>query len=765
MIWACLLMLAGGYAAQLCRVPLSSGLCKLLLLASLLMLLHRRSRLAGFLILGFSLFMQAGQDIVESRLDQQFAGDSLLTRVRIVDFPKFSENRVTLLVEPLDDHRLPRRSRVSWFEPPLEPVIGDVWEFELRLRQPRGYSNPGVFDSEAWLFRQVIHATGYVVSGTRNRRLATGTEGTVDRFRHQFIDRALAATDSSDVAGVLAAVGVGARHMISREKWNNYAISGTSHLMAISGLHIGLAASVAFVLARVLMGVVRATANTMIAATVVAVFAAVAYTVVSGLGVPARRASAMLLVLACALIRRRPVDPFAIVAVAAVGIFVADPVATLAPGFQLSFSAVVLLLWMARARQFTDARRGFLYHVIERLRQLFNLQVLLLLGLMPLTVLLFQRVAILALPVNMVAVPLFSIITVPFTLAGLVCRGIADRFGHIALQFAACSIEWLLSLIDRIVRLPIADLTVADLRRDGWLLLMTPLLWALLPRGWPGRKVAFLAVPALLLYTTPLPDDSCVDVHVLDVGQGLATIVQTADRSLVFDTGASFRSGGSVAEQVIVPFLRSRRIRRIDWLVVSHADNDHSGGVLPLYDYAEVGALLVGEPLHETGLNATECRAGQYWQVDGVGFRVLYPDSAAPRQGNDASCVLLIEVGRHSLLLTGDIEARAERALVASGTLAAVDVVVVPHHGSLTSSSPPFVDAVSPLVAVVSAGYANRWGFPKEPVVARWNAIGARVLETGTSGAISFGLCAANGLGVLRRDRHERRRFWRTDSS
>jgi len=286
-----------------------------------------------------------------------------------------------------------------------------------------------------------------------------------------------------------------------------------------------------------------------------------------------------------------------------------------------------------------------------------------------------------------------------------------------------------------------------------------------LPRGWPGRKVAFLAVPALLLYTKPVPDDACVDVHVLDVGQGLATVVQTAESTLVFDTGASFRSGGSVAEQVIVPFLKSRRIKRIDWLVVSHADNDHSGGVLPLYDYAEVGALLVGEPLRETGLDTTPCRTGQHWQADGVGFRVLYPDSAASRQGNDASCVLLIEAGRHRLLLTGDIEARAERALVTSGALAAVDAVVVPHHGSLTSSSTPFVDAVSPLVAVVSAGYANRWGFPKEPVVARWNAIGAVVLETGTSGAINFRLCAANGLGVPRRDRHERRRFWRTDSN
>lgn len=764
MIWACLLMLAGGYAAQLSTAPLSSNLCALFLFASAVLLVWRRSRLLGCTILGFTLFMQAGQDIVESRLDEQFAGDSLLTRVRIVEFPKTSANSVSMLVEPLGDRRLPRRSRVSWFEPPLEPSIGDVWEFELRLRRPRGHSNPGVFDLEAWLFRRKIHATGYVVSGKRNRRLETGTESAIDSFRRRFIARVAVAADSRDVVAVLAAIGVGARHLISRAEWNSYAVSGTSHLMAISGLHIGLAASVAFMLARVLMGVVRTKGNAMTAATVAAASIALAYALVSGFGVPARRASAMLLVAALAIIRRRHVDLPATVAVAASCVFIVDPIASMTPGFHLSFSAVLLLLWLARARQCRDVGKGLFIRGLDTLRQLFIMQVFLLLGLMPLTVLLFQRVAIFSLPANMIAVPLFSIVTVPFTLAGLVCRGFADRLGHVALKIAAYSIERLLALIDWVVRLPFADLTVADIQRDDWLLLITPLLWVLLPRGWPGRWVALLAVPALLLSTNPVPDEACVEIHVLDVGQGLATVVQTAGSTLVFDTGASFRGGGSVAEQVIVPFLKSRRIKRVDWMVVSHADDDHSGGVQPLHEYAEVGVILVGEALRKTGPDTYLCRAGQNWQADGINFRILHPDSAALQEGNDASCVLLIEAGRHSVLLTGDIEAHAERKLVARSALAAVDAVVVPHHGSLTSSSVPFVNAVSPRVAIVSAGYANRWGFPKERVVARWKSVGAVVLETATSGAIGFRLCAADGLGVMRADRDVRRRFWRADS-
>lgn len=757
-------MIAGGYAAQHSRVPISSDLCKLLLVASVAMLACRHTRCPGTVLLGFLLFMQAGQNIVDDRLNRQFASDSLLTQVRIVDFPKKTRSSVVMLVEPLDDHRLPPRSRVSWFEPPLQPSLGDVWEFELRLKRPRGYSNPGVFDFEAWMFRQKIHATGYVVSGKRNRRLQAGTESAIDGFRRKFVAHATQAAASPDAAAVLAAVGVGARHLITREQWENYAISGTSHLMAISGLHVGLAASVAFLLTNALAGLLRAKGNAHITAIVVGVLVATGYAYVSGFGVPAMRATLMLLVAACALARRRHIDPLATIAVAATVVFVLDPVATMTPGFNLSFSAVVLLLWLARRRQDSVADRSFILRATHTLRQLFTMQVFLLFGLMPLTVCIFQRVAFLATPVNLAAVPLFSIVTVPFTLAGLAVSELYGPAGQVALQIAAKSIEWLEVLIVQVVRLPFADIRVAGIENHGWLIVALPALWVLLPKGWPGRWVALLAVVALLLQTPAPPDEGCVDAHVLDVGQGLAVVVQTGRRTLVFDTGVSFRGGGSVAEQVIVPFLQSRGIERIDWLVVSHADSDHSGGVRAIQEYADVGAILVGEPLRETDLASFECATGQYWEAEKVGFRVLHPAPGMRRDGNDSSCVLLVEVGRHGLLLTGDIEADAERDLVANNGLTVVDAVVVPHHGSLTSSSAPFVDAVSPIVAIVSAGYGNRWGFPKERVVERWQSVGAQVLDTATSGAVSLRLCSGGGLRALRTDRYERRRFWRDNS-
>jgi competence protein ComEC len=322
------------------------------------------------------------------------------------------------------------------------------------------------------------------------------------------------------------------------------------------------------------------------------------------------------------------------------------------------------------------------------------------------------------------------------------------------------SIELLESIIAAIVRLPFADISIANISGHMWFVIFAPALWVLLPKGWPGRWLAVLAVAALILYVPKPPRSGCFDAYVLDAGQGLATLVKTKRHLLVFDTGMLFRGGGSVAKQVLVPFLKGNGLRRIDWLLVSHADIDHSGGVVHLSGYADIVSILAGERLQAVP-TATKCQAGQYWIADGISFRVLHPDPATPWVGNNASCVLLVTAGEHGLLLTGDIEADAERELVRSDYLRPVDVVVVPHHGSLTSSSRSFVDITSPQIAIVSAGYENRWGFPKQAVVERWQSVGSEVLNTATAGAISTRVCKQAGIIALRKDRHERRRFWR----
>lgn len=747
------LLLAGGLAAQHSTLPLPADLVSAISVASIGALFLRRARPAAFASLGFALFHMGGQSIVDGQLDPRYEGDSMLAVVRVADFPRADGDSLSMIVEPLNDRRLPLRSRVSWFEAPIRPAVGDVWELELRLRRPRGSANPGVFDIETWLFRERIHATGYVVNGKRNRLLWGGAMSRLDAFRARFGRIARAATDSRDTAAVLSAVATGVRHDVTRKQWERFAISGTSHLMAISGLHVGLAAMVALSITWCLGGLLPLRGGHLVPAFVGGLAAATVYAVVSGFGVPAQRAVLMLAVAAFAVLRRRSPAPAAAIAVAGGVVFLADPVASLKPGFLLSFGAVVLLVWLARRRRIRASR------LIDAPVQLWVVQVFLMFGLLPLTALLFQRFAILATPVNLVAVPLFSVVVVPLTLAGMALGALSETVATVFLKTAAHGIDALDAGLRWSVSRPFADLPLSRFEGAATLLLALPLAWIVLPRGWPGRGVACIGIVAIALWRPAPPPADCFDAWILDVGQGLAVVLQTHDDVLLYDTGMAWPGRGSIAERVIEPFLTARGIRRIDGLVVSHDDLDHSGGAGYIERVLQPRFVLAGEALGE--IRSRPCEAGASWWSGAVRFAVLHP--ASPGEGNDASCVLRVSVGAYSVLLTGDIEAPSERSLLQRDARIGADVAIVPHHGSKTSSSVPFVDAVSPVAAIVSAGHANRWGFPRDEVTRRWQAVGATILTTARHGAVRVRLCAAQGLVSVRHERERRRRFWHAE--
>jgi competence protein ComEC len=749
----CLLLIAGGFAAQHSRVPVSSDLCEVLFAASVALFFIRRVRWFACFLLGFTLFLQSGLGIIGARLEPQFSGDSILAEVRVVDFPEIDGATVSLLIEPVADARLPARSRVTWFEPTTVPGIGDVWQLELRLRRPRGSSNPGGFSLENWMFRERIHASGYVVSGKRNQFLRDGELSAINTWRRDFVIRLQAG--SGNAAPVLAAIGTGTRHLLSREQWDQYAKTGTSHLMAISGLHIGLAAAAAFVSLLLLCGVARFPGNGLDVATVGSVAAATVYALFSGFAVPSQRAIWMLILGAMTLLGRRRARPDRILAIAAMAVFVSDPVSIMAPGFSLSFCAVAALLWFGR--QYSRPVAGRL------LWQLAGMQLALLFGLMPLTILLFQRTALVAPLANMLVVPLFSFVTVPLTLFSMLVSPLWNGAANALLWIAAGSVALAERCIATLARQSVADTPVAGV--DGFsgpvgLFVLLPALWLILPRGWPGRWLALLGVAALLLHKPASPPSDCVDAHFLDVGQGLAVVVQSKAHVLVFDTGASYRSGGSAAEKTLIPFLRYRAIDTIDWLVISHADDDHAGGVAALVANMSIDTILAGEPLPDLQRDSFACSAGQRWAVDGIVFEILHPASGSARTGNDASCVLLIQVGEHRMLLSGDIEAQGERQFLSRWPYDTASVVLIPHHGSLTSSSPAFVNQLRPDIAVAAAGYGNRWGFPKDAVIRRWQRAGAIVLDTASSGAVSLRVCREGGISQLRRARQRKARFW-----
>lgn len=742
-------MLAGAYALQLSSFPLAVlGACVTLLLW------RRRWRLLAFFLLGTTLFLLTALAVIDTRLAPEFEGDSMLTTVRVVDFPRHTGASVALVVEPLDDSRLPRRSRVSWFEPPLVPVLGDTWQLEVRLRRPRGNANPGAYDYESWLFRDRVGATGYIVPGSRNVRLASGQGNAIDGFRQRLAGRITAVVTDADTAAVLVAIALGSRHLLTDEQWQRFARTGTSHLMAISGLHVGLAALAMYFVACAILAAAGTRFNNHRIALVLSFCLAAAYVLMSGFAVPAQRALLMLGLATIALLRRRSIRGDALLAAACIVVVVANPLATMQPGFMLSFAAVALLIWHARRFGGRRASPPGWRKAGAAAAGLVTIQFVLLPGLFPLTVVSFDRVALLAPFANVLAVPLFSFVTVPATLAG----AFASWDG--GLEVAAASLRLLDVIVSKLAALGIADLVVADLGATGALLAALPLVWAVLPPGWPGRYAAWPAFIAAVLWQPATPAFGCVVASFLDVGQGLSVVLQTRNSVILYDTGPSYPGGGSAAQRYVLPYLRSRGVRRIDKLFVSHADLDHAGGAADIAAALDVAELIVGEPLADIGQATTACVAGAAWTRDGVDFSIVHPPSAASFSGNDASCVLRVDAGRHGLLLSGDIESVAERYLASAGLLRAADVASVPHHGSGTSSSLPFVERVSPDIAIVAAGHNNRWGFPKPDVRRRWRSQGARVLQTSANGAISLSLCQRGGVSDLRLHRERYRRLW-----
>lgn len=706
--------------------------------------------------LGVAAGLVAGVLILDDRLDPHFAGDSVLTRIEVAGFPERRGESVRFLARPIDDQRLPTRLLVRWRSPPAEPRAGDTWEVVVRLRVPRGLANPGGRDAEAGLYRRRIGATGYVVAGPRNRLLSSDGGGQLPRLRRRIVERILAAVEQQDSAAVLIAIAVGARHRLSQSQWERFARTGTSHLMAISGLHVGLAGAFAYGLTMLVLTALRIRAGNRHVAGLAALAAAGFYTALSGFGVPAVRAFIMIAIALLARFGGRAVDPAELLGLAAALVLIGWPEAVSSAGFVLSFGAVACLLWLAQSAN--PVREGQA-SLVTSVGAAFRMQWVLLAGLLPFTLLLFDRASLAAPFVNLVVVPIFSFATVPTALAGTLLAGPTAPLGDRLLELSAASI----GLTDTVVAWggwP-EGRYAADRGMAGWALVVLAATWAVLPRGWPGRIASLPALAATLCWQPATPAAGCFRLNMLDVGQGQAVLVETRSTALLFDTGPGWRDGGNLVRSVIRPALAHRGIRRLDVTVISHADLDHAGGWPALSSAMPTGRLLAGEPLDTRPGSPVSCHSVRPWIRDGVRFRFLSVPTGRPLAGNDRSCVLEIATGSQRALLTGDIERTIEEALVRDGHVRRAAVVTVPHHGSRTSSSTAFIDAARPAIAVVSSAYDNRWGQPRAEVVRRWERAGARVYNTATDGAVIITLCA-DGMGPLERLRRDRQRIWQS---
>jgi competence protein ComEC len=699
-------------------------------------------RLLGALLLGvlWSLLHIHWYD--SALLPRSLEGRDLILTGSISSLPvqqaKFSrfEMRVDSL-EPIPQGvSPPRRVRLSWYGIDQELTPGETWRLQVRLKRPRGYQNPGGFDYERWLFSRGIQATGYVKAWSGNQRSGQPRlRDWLHRWRQTISTQLEHRVADSDAAALLRALGIGDRTGLSDVTWQTFTRTGTNHLVAISGLHIGMVAGLVLFLGQWIWR--RSERLTLIlparrAAAWLALAAAVGYAALAGFSLPTQRALLMLALGLGGLLLGRTLTPGRSLSLALFGVILFDPMAPLMSGFWLSFGAVAAILFAMGGRL---PQRGVWW-------RWGRVQWVVAFALAPLLFLLFNQASLISPLVNLILVPWFSLVLVPLVLLSILTLWLPLPHDFLV-QVSATLAQQTLVLLHWIGESHHALIYRPDLPLWSWLLGLIGISLLLLPRGLPGRPLGLLILAPMLFNSPQRPQYGEVLFTLLDVGQGLSCVVETAGHTLVYDTGPAYASGFNTAEAVLLPYLRSRGISRIDRLLISNADRDHAGGVELLHRGIPIESLFSGEPVER--ISSARCLAGQQWQWDGVVFRILHPESEDRfRNANDTSCVLQVEAGAGRLLIPGDVEQDAERMLVEryAQTLQS-DILVAPHHGSNTSSSQDFVTHTRPAYVLFSTGYRNRFGFPKATVMARWESAGATLFNSAETGAVQFLLGSA----------------------
>ncbi|MDX1251703.1 MAG: DNA internalization-related competence protein ComEC/Rec2 [Gammaproteobacteria bacterium] len=648
----------------------------------------------------------------------------------------------------------PERILLSWYDHVPDLRVGDTWRLQARLKQARGLMNPGGFDYEGWLFRHDLRAVGYVRAEGGNQRIATEARGyAIDRLRQRIAEGINVALPASPYAGIITALAIGEQRAISAAQWEVFARTGTTHLVAISGSHITLVAGLLFFLARwswSRAGTLALRWPAPKAAAVIALLGAVYYAALAGFSVPVQRALIMIVVVMLGILWQRHRALSHTLAVALLAVLLYDPLAVMEAGFWLSFGTVALILFAMGNRL---APQGIWW-------QWGRLHWLITVGLLPVMLVLFQRVSLVSPLANFIAVPWINVLVVPPVLAGALLTLVSPLLGGWILALTELCLAGLWLILKWLSDLDVAQWTQ---HAPPWWALLPGLVGVALllaPKGLPGRWLGVVWLLPIFFLPLPRPAAGEVWFTLLDVGQGLAAVVRTRDHALVFDTGPRFSDSFDTGEAVVIPYLRAIGVTRLDALIISHGDNDHIGGASSILKETMVRRTLSGVPGALPGSRAEQCASGQRWRWDGVDFEIISPPPGEASDDNNGACVLRIANGG-GILLPADIEKEAERRLLDTRPQALpARILVAPHHGSKTSSTQDFLDAVRPEYVLFPAGYRNRYGHPKPEVVARYRAMGVKMYDSAHHGAITFRLDAKGRVTSLETYRQSGRRYW-----
>ena len=721
-------------------------------------------RLAGGLLIGVAYAIAVGFYNLQHRLKDCGTDEQIIITMRIDSTPIGNADRMSFDADVLslpvlhpDSNIISgecaslfrlRKLRLNWYKGP-QVLQNQVWRFNVKLRAPRGFLNPGGFDYEAWMFRSRFDASGIVKAGTLLENQASlprlGLGAVRERARAFFLQTSLSQS------GVMLALVIGDGRAISELQWAIFRATGTIHLVVISGLHVGLIAALGFMLGQLLVRLfpplLRRT-RARLPGVLTGLICSYTYCAFSGWNLPAQRAFTMLAVVASLYLLNRHLHSLNVLLVVIACLLLLDPLSPLAVGFWLSFGAVAVLLFYFVphiTHRENVLRRGHVAIIFSRIKTaivgLFKMQGVLFVGMLPLFWIWLGQISWVAPLANLLAVPVISWLVVPGAMASFMLSGTAFTLAAY-LQDITDSILGLLFSFLRHLELT-ASLLGFGFSRSGamyepglvpWILAAFSAVLMLLPLNFRIRVLLIAGLLIPFVSQSSELESGQFRLTVLDVGQGSAYLVETAHRRLLYDTAAVTRNGFDFGESVIVPALLQRGIRKLDVIVLSHADIDHIGGYSAISRHLDIGMKYHGSPM--SALEGKSCRAGQSWIWDGVEFEFLHPLLEIPKSRNDQSCVLLIKNANYSVLLTGDISKKIERRILAK--LNPLSVLVVAHHGSNTSSSMVFLKKAQPSLAIVSAGYSNRYKHPHRDVIERLRIFSREILVTGNVGAITW---------------------------
>jgi competence protein ComEC len=658
----------------------------------------------------------------------------------------------------------------------LKLIPGDKWQFLVHLKRIHGVQSPGAFDYEAWAFQKGIRASGTILDSQSNILLSQAWhKNPIAKLRQALQEKILLHSPHSTTSPWLMALMIGERNGITQNDWQVLRNTGTNHLMAIGGLHIGILAGFAYSLASWLWRRFPALMFVMPAqqlASYAALLTVIIYSSLSGFLIPTQRASIMLTIFISTVLVNRKINPWNAWSLALFFVLIINPMSVLNESFWLSFGTIALILYGMSHRLSPSG----LWWKWGRVQWVIGV------GLIPLSLALFQECSLASFLANSIAIPWLAFTILPLCFLSTLLILFLPSFASLLLLLADKSLSLLWLILSWIAQLPFSIWHLAIPNNFILIAMITGFVLLLLPAGFSGRYFGLIWIMPALLYQVSQPKPGEYWVTVLDAGQGLSVVVQTAKHILIYDAGPKLDASLDMGESVVLPYLRMIKSNKIDSLVISHGDNDHIGGAQAILKnhpktkvFSSVPDKMVkifdslGMHPDKNDLSVNEsfnrqvnfCKANYTWIWDNIQFSFLYPFDYNSNLGNDGSCVLLIDNGKHKILLSGDIEKFAEKELLLrTPEKLKADMIIAPHHGSKTSGLKQFIAAVNPEYVVYATGYRNRYHFPHQSVVASYEKLQVKAINTADSGTLQFKFTQNELIDPPEWHRAKHKKYW-----